>query len=375
MKILIIGGSGILSTDFTKLCLDRNNEVYILNRGRRKAFIDERANLVVADIRNESVELLKEKLAIHKYDVVVDFLTYTPEQMKKTLSIIEGRFTQYIFISSATAYIKDDANQLITEQNKIGNADWDYAFQKSCCENYLSQQDVNYTIIRPYVTFGVSRIPFPIIPDGYNYTLLERIKENKPVVMLDGGNNICTLTNTKDFAEVLYRLLLNENAYREDFHITSSNRQSWKEVYLTLCKVLGKKANICSVNIDDIHKYMPEFEAVLKGDKGQNMLFDNRKVLNAVGGYKFKYDLYDSIKDSVAYFENAQEMQRIDFKFDGRCDFLIYVKFHQKHTRVKNNNLESNNVVWYYIMSNPVLRFIYEKARLIKNVFHKFIGR
>ena len=84
---------------------------------------------------------------------------------------------------------------------------------KFLCEKYLSTLQINYTIIRPYVTYGVSRIPFPIIPEGYHYTLLERILEDKPVILYNEGQAKCTLTTTKDFAEILYKLLLNPKAY------------------------------------------------------------------------------------------------------------------------------------------------------------------
>lgn len=369
MRILILGGSGVLSTDFTKLCIDLKNEVYIVNRGKRRNFIDERANLIIADLREESEEELRDKLCSKKYDVVVDFLSFKSEQMKKTLSVVEGLFTQYVFISSATAYVKDIPEQIITENTKIGNKNWDYAYQKSLCEEYLRQQDINYTIIRPYVTFGVSRIPFPIIPDGYYYTLIERIKENKPVVMLDDGKAVCTLTSTKDFAEVLYRLLSNSKAYKEAFHITSNNRQTWKEVYLTLCNLLEQKPNICSVTMNDIHKYMPEFEFILKGDKGQNMLFDNSKVLNAIGGYEFKYDLTTALSNSVNFFENTSEMQGIDYKFDGRCDLLAANKGFKGLKPVNGNIAKSNNPKYYFIMKNPIARCAFEYAKVIKHIF------
>ena len=83
----------------------------------------------------------------------------------------------------------------------MGNPDWSYSLNKSRCEEYLRRTDVNYTIIRPYVTYGESRLPFQLIPDGFHYTLLERIKNDKPVALLDGGSAVCTLTNTVDFAK------------------------------------------------------------------------------------------------------------------------------------------------------------------------------
>ena len=374
MKILILGGTGILSTDFTKWCIDQGNEVFLVNRGKKKEFIDKRANLFIADLRNEDVVSLINKIANINYDVVVDFLSYNTDQMKKTLEIIKGTYTQYVFISSATAYIKEFKNEIITENNSVRNKKWDYAYQKALCEDYLKQQDINYTIIRPYVTFGVSRIPFQIIPDNYYYTLIERIKEDKPIIILDDGKAICTLTSTKDFAQILYRLLLNPKAYKEAFHITSNNRQTWKEVYITIVELLNKTPHAFSVSIEDVHKYMPEFEFILKGDKGENMIFDNSKVLTAIGGYDFKYSLQDSLKEAIDYFESHQQMQGIDFKFDGRCDYLIRKKSNQRLACIELTNVFSTYKIWYFIMKVPFLRVCYENVRKVKHLVKKVLG-
>lgn len=368
MKILILGGSGILSTDFTKKALDQGDNVYLLNRGRRTKFIDERCNLIIADLRNESAEEIREKIAITDYDVVVDFLSFNIEQMKKTLAIIEGKYKQYIFISTATVYKKDNEDEIITEQTEIGNDKWGYAYNKSLCENYLKDSTVNYTIIRPYVTYGKSRIPFPIIPDGHHYTLLARIIEEKPVLLYEDGKAICTLTNTVDFAEVLYRLLLNSKAYREDFHITGPYTQSWKMVYEELCVLLNKKPNAFSVSIDDIKRFMPGYKEILLGDKGTNMLFDNSKVLNAIGGYDFRYDLRTGLERSVNYYLDNEFMQGIDYKWDGECDYLVYKLSGIKLSPVTmTKNAPNSKMLYYYIMRYQPFRFLIDMLRKIKH--------
>ena len=368
MKILILGGSGILSTDFVKLCLDKKNDVYLLNRGIRTTFIDTRAELIKADLRKGNVDTLKEKLSINHYDVIVDFLSYTIEHIQKTLEIVDGLYTQYIFISSATVYIKSNPNEIITENSRIGNKGWDYAYNKSLCENYLRLKNINYTIIRPYVTYGISRIPFPIISDGFNYTLLKRIIDNKPVLLYENGSAICTLTNTKDFAQILYRLLLNEGAYKEAFNVTSSSRQTWKDVYEKYCEILGREKNSLSINKEQVHKYLPEFEQILDADKGQNMLFDNSKVLNAIGSYHFEYDLLKGLKESVDFYIDNNSMQAIDYKFDGRCDFFIKMEYNIKLKAIKSSNPSNNNKIWYFIMTKRTLRLLFTVVKKLKQV-------
>ena len=371
MNILILGGTGVLSADFTKRVLDAGCQTTIVNRGRRRAFLDERAQMICADLREESIDDLREKINNQKYDVVVDFLSYNPEHLKKTLAILNKNFIQYIFISSATAYLKKNEQDVITEKTPLGNTKWEYAYDKFLCEQYLTTLDINYTIIRPYVTYGNSRIPFPIISDGYHYTLIERIKVGKPVALFNNGCAVCTLTHAEDFAAILYRLLLNEKAYKEDYHITGSAVQTWAEAYHELCKILHCKPNSFSVNEKQIKKYLPEFYDILIGDKGTNMIFDNSKVLNAIGGYEFKIDLAKGLKQSVDYFENNIYMQGIDYKWDGRIDYLYRkcVKGKEKLSCISLNNMYSKKKYMYKLMTAAPLRISYDFLWKVKHHF------
>lgn len=364
MKIFILGGSGILSTDFTQIALDYKDDVYLLNRGLRKSFINSKAKLIISDIRTETVEQIRKKIEGLYFDVVIDFLSFEVEQMKKALQIIEGHFKQYIFISSATVYKEQCEGSLLTENCEVGNDKWDYAYKKYLCEEFLQNTAVNFTIIRPYVTFGKSRIPFPIIPDGFHYTLIKRIKEEKPILLYDEGRAICTLTHTRDFAEVLYRLLLNEKAYKEIFHITGQNVQSWRSVYGCLCQILGKRENYVSLDENDVKIYMPEIHDMLIGDKGKDMRFNNTKVLKAIGGYDFKVDLESGLKESLEYYENNAFMQGVNYGWDGKCDCVVSKMTGQRLRPLSNcNETYSTRQCMYYVYKHKALYEVYGLAK------------
>ena len=157
-KVLLIGGSGIISSSICNKAVDEGMQVSIVNRGRRKKFINENANLIKADIRNESIDDLREKINVAQYDVVMDFITYNTQQLKKILSVIKGNCKQYIFVSSATAYKECDEHHIYRDDDPIGNESWKYSVDKSECEWFLARHKeelgFEYTIVRPYVTYG-----------------------------------------------------------------------------------------------------------------------------------------------------------------------------------------------------------------------------
>lgn len=337
MKVLIIGGTGIISSEVCYRALDCGIEVYILNRGRNKHMLDKRAKLIVADVVQNSVEELREKLGDNYFDVVVDFLVLESNRLKKHLEFLKDRCKQYVFISSATAYSKSREDEIITENTPIGNPKWEYAYNKYICENYLKEHineyNMVYTVVRPYVTYGRTRIPFAVIPGGANWTLANRIENGKPVVLWDDGRAVCTLTHTKDFAVGMVGLWGNEKAYGEAFHITSDFTQSWKEVAEKIILAVGTKAPIVSMPSEYIAEKLSEYKGVLFGDKGTNMVFDNSKIKDVVPEFKSTIKFEDGIKDTIAYFRSEPQIRNIAYGWDARMDWLV-AKY------VKENNLD-----------------------------------
>ena len=190
---------------------------------------------------------------------------------------------------------------------------------------------------------------------------------NKPVIMFEQGDAICTLTHTEDFAKTLYELLLNEKAYKEAFHITSTSEQTWLEVYTILCELLNRKPNICSLDRAETEKYMPEFYEILVGDKGTNMRFDNTKVSNAIGHSVYNtVSLKDGLKQSVDFFMNNSYMQKIDYKFDGECDYIATKISKQKCCILESPVRRNKDVLYYHIMRFPLTNYLVRAKRAKK---------
>ena len=140
MKILFIGGTGRLSSDVAKLALEKNNDVYLLTRGsnNRKKFVDPRYKMIYGNIRD--TEECKKKLKDFKFDVIIDFLTFNTEQLENTLDVIKNHYKQYIFISTATVYSKNNEDEIISENKTIvGNKKWKYAYDKFLCEEKIKE--------------------------------------------------------------------------------------------------------------------------------------------------------------------------------------------------------------------------------------------
>ncbi len=322
MNILVLGGSGILSSAVCKEALGRGISVTCVTRGNRDFALPKGVVSVRGDINR--IDLFINKIDSF-YDAVIDFLTLDLDGLKYKLSFLGKLTNQYFFVSSATAYKFVDGK--ITEDTPLENQYWEYGQNKAICEKYLkdfcSGVLLKYTIIRPYITYGNTRIPFAIISNGRYWSLAARILNEKPIIMWDKGNAICTLTHTKDFANGFVDLIGNENAYNMAFHITSDETFRWIEVLGYIEDALGKKSTVFPVETKEIISILPEFAGVLLGDKARNRIFDNSLIKRTAPSFRDFKPFRVGIKETVEYYLNNQNERQIDYLWDGRMDFAI----------------------------------------------------
>ena len=176
MKVLFIGGTGIISSAVSLLAVERGIELYHFNRGKSHRKIEGVKNIII-NIRN--IEETKEILAGYSFDVVVNWITFTPEQVKADIEIFTGKTKQYIFISSASAYEKPISKLPITEKTPLINPFWQYSRDKATCEKILMEayktSNFPVTIVRPSHTYDNT-----LIPTDWGYTILDRMLKHNP---------------------------------------------------------------------------------------------------------------------------------------------------------------------------------------------------
>ena len=134
MKLLFLGGTGNISTACVELALERGHDVTVLNRGRSASRLARPVQVLVGDRSNPAA---LRGAARTRYDAVVDFLGYRPEQVEMAVEAFAGRTGQYVFISTTAAYLKPLAHYLVTEATPLGNPFWEYARLKIACEKLL----------------------------------------------------------------------------------------------------------------------------------------------------------------------------------------------------------------------------------------------
>ncbi len=320
MRVLFIGGTGVISTACSELALRKGIELTLLNRGQSQRKPPDGAHLLQADIRNP--ESVKSALGNLSFDVVVDWVAFTPDQVQTDLELFHGRMGQYVFISSASVYQTPTANLPIRESTPLDNPIWKYSQNKIACEVLLRKayrdEKTPITIVRPSHTYDRTSVPL----EG-GYTVIDRMLQGLPVIVHGDGSSIWTLTHNTDFAKGFVGLLGNLHAIGEDFHITSDEWLTWNQIYQALGKAAGVAPNLVHVPSDLIAAYDRTIGDSLLGDKANSSIFDNSKIKRVVPEFCATVPFSRGAEEIAAWRRVDVSRQQVNPEFNALCDRIL----------------------------------------------------
>jgi nucleoside-diphosphate-sugar epimerase len=320
MKVLFIGGTGVISSACSKLALERGVELYLLNRGQSVRPVPAGAQVLRGDIRDPASA--RKALGDLTFDAVVDWIVFTPDQLEADLELFRGRTRQYVFISSASAYQTPPAFLPVTESTILDNPFWQYSRNKIACEERLvrayREEKFPITIVRPSHTYDRTLVPM----DG-GWTVVERMRRGQPVIVHGDGTSLWTLTHHSDFARGLVGLLGHARAIGEAVHITSDEWLSWNQIFGIMARAAGTEARLVHVPSDVIVAYDPNWGAGLLGDKSHSMIFDNTKIKRLVPDFECRIPFSRGAAEIVAWYDADPVRRKVNEDFSRTCDRII----------------------------------------------------
>jgi|SRR5579859_418491 len=302
MKVLFIGGTGNISTAVSRLCVEKGIDLFLLNRGQRGVEI-QGAKTLQADITQP--DQVRKALGSEKFDSVVNWIAFVKAEVERDMELFTGRTQQYIFISSASAYQKPVLNPVITESTPLKNPFWEYSRNKIACEERLNtawrEKDFPITIVRPSLTYDKA---IPAALCGWNgYTLPDRMKKGKKILVHGDGTSLWPITHSEDFAKGFVGLLGNPAALGQAFHITTDELLNWDQIYQAIGDAVGVKPHLVHVSSEFICKFDPDKVGSLLGDKSWSVIFDNSKIKSYVPEFKATIPFREGMKRAVEWME------------------------------------------------------------------------
>jgi nucleoside-diphosphate-sugar epimerase len=320
LRVLFIGGTGVISSACVREAAAQGHiELSVLNRGQSARTVPAGVRELRADVQ-EAASVMSAIEGLD-FDCVVDFIAYTPGQVRADVGLLRGRTAQYVFISTASAYQKPLSRLPVTESTPLRNPYWQYSRDKIACEDLLTAEyrDNGFpaTIVRPSQTYDVTKT---VLSGGW--TSLARMLAGKPVIVHGDGTSLWTVTHHGDFARAFTGLLGQPRTLGEAVHITSDEVLTWDQIACTLGAALGVTPRLVHVPSDVIAAHDPVWGAGLLGDKAHSMVFDNAKIKSLVPGWRAVVPFERGAREIVDWYLANPARQVVDEKLDALMDRL-----------------------------------------------------
>jgi nucleoside-diphosphate-sugar epimerase len=316
MKVLFIGGTGVISSACSELALKQGIDLHLLVRGQSFRPLPKGVKTIFGDIRNP--ESIRGKL--ENFDVVVDWIAFEPGHIETDLDLFKD-IKQYIFISSASVYQTPPLQLPVTEQTPAENPFWDYSQAKIACESLLekmSNKGYPVTIVRPSHTYDQTMLPVT-----GRWTVVDRMLKGKPVIVHGDGTSIWTLTHHSDFAKGFVPLLGNKTAIGEIYHITSDEWLTWNQIFQMIGNAVGVEPKLVHIPSDIINQFDPIWGAGLLGDKSHSMIFDNSKIKHLAKDFNCTIPFEQGIQEVIKWFQEDPVRQTIDVELSAKMDQIL----------------------------------------------------
>ncbi len=321
MRVLVIGGTGNISSEFTEVALTRGHDVSIMTRGTRQA--PGGVSVLMADVSDAGS--VARALRGLSFDVVVDFLCFEPERAAVAVDLFSGQTGQYVFISSASVYEKPPRSHVLDERTPLSNPFWAYARDKIACEHIFMEAyhgtGFPVTIVRPSHTYGKTWIPTAFVSS--DFTVAARMLAGKEIIVPGDGQSLWTLTHARDFAVGLVGLLGRPEALGEAFTIAGDDVHTWDAIHAIVGDALGAEPLVVHVPCEFIATVDTAMGERLLGDKAYSSMYDCSKVRRLVPEFRTTIPLARGVEESVAWRMADPSRMSIDGALDARIERLL----------------------------------------------------
>lgn len=336
-KVLVIGGTGTISTPVTKTLASREDiDLYVLNRGNKKSILPSNVHHLIGDVK-EDVNGVKELLKNLSFDSVINFVVMNLEDAKKNVEIFKGKTKQFIFIST-NCVLNHTLTCNIDETVEKGNTFYAYGQNKAAVEDYFTEEskkgDFPLTIVRPTQTYSDHRIPLSVKGSSC-WSVVSRMLKGKEVIIHGDGQSVWGSTHANDFAKLFCPLVAEPKTIGEIYQVMNPEPHTWDMIYQTLADLLGveyKPVYISTYLLDKSQTY--NWKESIHGDKHFSNIFDISKVAEFCPDVTCDIDIKKGLQMFLEYMDAHPEMKKEDEKFDEWCDKTIeaYKKFAEAFT-------------------------------------------
>ena len=317
-RILIIGGTGNISSGITNLLLEKGgHEIFHLNRGLKQKEVTGVTTLLADRKDAKAFQHVVESAG--NFDCVIDMICYRPDEANQAIELFRGKTDQYILCSSAEVYDRRNVSYPIHEDQPLGwlNSDYEFGLGKVLCEQLFDQaeeEDFNVTTFRPATTYSEGT---PLVHlFGWDTYFIDRIRKNKPIIAHGDGTTVMVAAHRDDVASAFVNAIGNPVAFGKKYNVTGMEMMTWVQYYSLLAWSNGySDPAFVYIPSREILKLEPEKAYPLNVNYRFNDIYDNSEAIKDLD-FKYTIDWLEGSARCITWLEENRQMKDCaDFPF------------------------------------------------------------
>jgi nucleoside-diphosphate-sugar epimerase len=241
MRILILGGTGLISTGITAQLLERGGyDIWHYNRGQRSSPFADQITTLTGN-RYDPVAFEAQMAEQGTFDCVIDMIGYAPADVESLMRAFGGKTGHLIFCSTVDVYARPASTYPVTEKEPFRPTAWDYAQKKAECERILwawyEKERHPFTVLRPVHTYddwGAALHTF----GGASYHL-DRLKKGKPIILHGDGSSLWSSVHRDDCATAFVGAIGNPVAFGKSYHLPGEECVTWEQYHGMIAEAIG----------------------------------------------------------------------------------------------------------------------------------------
>ncbi|MFC0436685.1 NAD-dependent epimerase/dehydratase family protein [Kutzneria buriramensis] len=321
MKVLFLGGAGMIGSACADEAVASGLDVTIVTRTEPRRQPPPGVRELRADVRDG--DQLREALGGAEFDAVVNWVGFTPDDVRAHPEVFAGRTGQYVFISTCSVFARPVPQLPVTESTPRRQPVFDYPRNKIACEVFLEnayrEGGFPLTIVRPAHVYDRT-----VVPVLAGWTAIDRMRAGRPVVVHGDGTSLWTLMHSRDFARAFVPLLGNGHAVGESVNVVSGDILTWDQIHLTLAEAAGVREPVLRHrSSESIAEVLPGWRDVLEHDFRHSMLFDPGKLRALVPGFAPTVSFAEGARELVAHHDKEPRLRAVDAELNSAFDRLI----------------------------------------------------
>jgi nucleoside-diphosphate-sugar epimerase len=313
MNILIIGGTGLISTAITRFLLERGDDVTHFNRGRLDLYpIPAEVRQIHGD-RTDHVAFERQVAAAGQFDCVIDMIGYQPEDAASAARAFRGRVGHFIFCSTVDVYLKPASRYPYTEDERYGGLNA-YSSNKVICEQTLraahQRGDFPLTIIRPAYTYGEGR--GPLNPFGGGTAYVDRLRKGKPIVVHGDGSSLWTACHRDDVARAFVAAAGQAHTFGKAYHTPGEEWMTWDTYHQRVAAAIGAPApTLVHIPTDLLVQLAPQRAAIIAENFQFSNIFDT-SAARADLGFQYTIPWESGVRRMVDWLDQRGRVENSD---------------------------------------------------------------